>query len=250
MHRAIILLTIFLTAACQEEIVHNLSEMEVNRLRAELHAEGVESDKVRQPDGKWALAVDERQTLESLRFLESRRLLRATSEVRAQPTSLFMSRRERELMQLREVGEGVEDTLARIPGVLEARVHLFREERDAFQRTKDAAPTSASVFLLVSPDRIFAVDEVRDLVSGATGTAHDRVAVLVRYGEISAVDAPSTVPESSVSVPTQERWDWWSTQGVLYQVGAALVFGGVASLWALRPRKVMRSVLTSSLVRS
>lgn len=237
-------IALLVLVGCREEIVHNLSEHEANRLRAALHVEGIESEKVRQPDGNWALAVDENETLLSLQLLESRRLLRGRSDGEAPQSHLFMSRREREVLQLKDMALQIEETLTSVPGVLEARVHLYREERDVFQRAQHNPPISASVFVLIAPDKLLVVDEVRDLVSGATGSTRDRVSVMLRYGETP----PNSIEQQPLPIeaPRESAWrGWWSQEGILLQIGLALIAGGIACMWMLRsgqrPRLLKRT---------
>lgn len=175
---ACLLVALCLTG-CREQIVHNLSENEANRLLTRLGNSSLEAEKIKQPDGKWALAVDRSQALSAIKLLDDARLLRENPTEGSDKSSMLSSREDQRFRLERALSHEIEMTLANIPGVLEVRVHLNLPPLDPFfgQPLEKASSASASVFLLAR-DLQVSKEEIARLVSGASGIPAQTISVI------------------------------------------------------------------------
>lgn len=62
---------------CREEIVHNLSEGDSHRVFSFLSGRGIASGRVRQPDGRWAISVEQGEVVTAIQSLTESRILRS-----------------------------------------------------------------------------------------------------------------------------------------------------------------------------
>lgn len=169
----------FFLSACQEQIIHDLSEREANKIISHLSLANLDADKVLQPDGRWAIAVSRDSMIAALTYLDTQRVLSTRDAKPLQGKgSMIPSREEQWFRYERSVALSIEESLAALPGVLEARVHLNLPEEDPLFGTARRASGSGSVLLVVD-ERFEAQDEeVSALVGGAAGLSKDVVRVL------------------------------------------------------------------------
>ncbi len=189
---------------CREQILHDLSEKEANKVISRLSSSGASAEKVLQSDGRWAISVSSDKVLSALSFLDTHRVLPAR-EGEPKPKSqggLVPSREEQWFQYERSVAQSIEDSLSTIQGVLEARVHLHLPESDPLFGTRRDEHGSGSV-LVVIDSRFLAKDEdVAHLVAGAAGITAANVRVLrsiapnAREETLTRVAAPAS-PEDS-----------------------------------------------------
>ena len=174
---------VLVTTACKEQILHNLNEAEANRYLTGLHDARIVAEKVKQADGHWALAVEQSDAVQAIKALEDRRLFRGEGAV-PQKSSVISSREDQRFRFERALAREVENTLASIDGVLEARVHLNMPPTDPlFGTPLKNAVGSASVLLVVRADFGLPSDEIAQLVSGASGIERKAVSVLVNRAQ-------------------------------------------------------------------
>jgi|694.fasta_scaffold10224_3 type III secretory pathway lipoprotein EscJ len=164
---------------CDEQIIHDLGEAEANRVVSRLSVAALDAHKVQQSDGRWAVAVPEESILPALTFLESNRVLTP----RGQPSGsskggLVPSRQEQWFRYERAMAQAIEESLAALAGVLEARVHVNLPESDPLFGTKKREGGSGSVLLLVDGGFVASNDEISALVAGAAGIPAQHVTVL------------------------------------------------------------------------
>lgn len=159
---------------CQEAILHDLDELQANRVRLTLERNSIEAKKIK--DGsKWLIQVSEKRVTEALQVIESSRLLRSTlRRIETPEGSLIQSREERLSRLLESRSRSLEDTLQSIPGVLEAHVHLYADS--AGKKAK-----SASVLILLDGEAEPEYSGIQSLVSGASGVPADLVSVINRF---------------------------------------------------------------------
>jgi type III secretory pathway lipoprotein EscJ len=217
-----------MSAGCQEEIVHDLSEREANRVVSELHNARLSASKIPQADGRWAIAVSADEMVSALKVLEFQRVLAPPN---ARATSLskgaFIPSREEQIFRYeRAMSEALEDSLAAIPGVLEARVHLNLPPDDPLLGSPRVSTGSGSVLLLVG-DRCEAKDEeVAHLVGGAAGLPPGTVKVLRSRAESPVV---AQAQERSLSAVTPDGGDAKTYAPPLRQVLLGAI--GVCVAW-------------------
>ncbi len=165
---------------CKEQIIHNLSESEANRLLTRLDEAKIESEKVKQADGKWALAVEKGQVVVAIKFLSDARMLRAESVAISESGSVLSSREEQRFRYERALSKEIESTLSSIDGVLESRVHLNMAPLDPL--LGNVLPNSkgtASVLVVALQQFTLGKDEISALVSGASGIEIAGISVLI-----------------------------------------------------------------------
>jgi flagellar biosynthesis/type III secretory pathway M-ring protein FliF/YscJ len=246
----ILILSIFLLSACDEQILHDLSESEANRVISRFSGTAIIPTKVVQSDGRWAIAVPRESSVSALAFLDSHRVLsaRGGKGPKAAKGGLVPSREEQWFSYQRAVAQSIEDTLNSLGGVLEAHVHVNLPEHDPLLGRKRDAGGTGSV-LLVIDDR-FAVkdEEVSALVSGAAGLPAGSVTVLRSIaarnsGSVAEQDEPSVVAlvAPSVTAPVvssealgPELPKWLSLQ-IAYAAMGSFVCGTVGVI-AVRRR--------------
>jgi type III secretion protein J len=178
---ALVLLFMALAVAgCEEQILHDLSESEANRVVSRLRSSAVEPRKVVQSDGRWAIAVARQQVGDALAFLDSQRVLsvRSVQPARGAAAGLVPSRQEQWFSYQQAVARSIESTLNSIDGVLEAHVHLHLPERDPLLGRKSDEGGSGSVLLLIGQRCAVSDEQVAALVAGAAGVPAERVKVL------------------------------------------------------------------------
>ena len=165
---------------CKEQILHNLAEDEANNFLTKLHAGAIDAEKVRQADGRWALAVEKDAALPALKLLSDSRLLRAAGREPQSKPSMVSSREEQRFQYERSLSSSIEQTLFAIDGVLDARVHLNLPPLDPlFGQPLSKEAGSASVLLVTSPGVILPEEKVQALVAGASGIAAAKISVLL-----------------------------------------------------------------------
>ena len=172
---------LFVLLGCNEEIIHNLSEPQANKLLTGLHSAQIEATKVRQPDGQWALSVRGQDTIAAIKYLDDSRVFRSEKRTSKERGGLISSREDERFEHERSMSSSIEQTLFAIRGVLDARVHLNLPVRDPLfgKQVDSLAKGTGSVLLIV--DSSYATEEegVRGIVSGASGVDFDAIAVLI-----------------------------------------------------------------------
>ena len=184
--------------ACREEILHELDEMRANQVQLVLERSSIEAEKVRSGAG-WNIVVPHSQATAALAVLEQSRILwRDLSRFKDLSQNFIQSREERAHAAERQIAWTMEQTLERIPGVLEARVqlHLNQQSLDPFgPKVKD----SGSVLLVVNGDRPHEAEPMKRLISGATGVEPDSIAVLVSSADPSLEIRLAATSEAAVA---------------------------------------------------
>ncbi|MEZ4753615.1 MAG: hypothetical protein R3A13_04800 [Bdellovibrionota bacterium] len=182
----ITLLFLLLTfAACKDELMHNLSEYEANKLITSLDQIEIEAEKSKQADGKWTLSVASKSTVPALTHLDKLRFFKKNTEASEKQASMLSSREEQKFQFERSLSGSIERTLSTLNGVLDARVHLNLPFADPLfgQRLDLASTGSASVLLVTESSFPNSNLEVASLVAGASGISEKRVSVLISKQE-------------------------------------------------------------------
>jgi len=170
-------------AGCKEQIVHDVNELEANRILTSLHEARIEGRKVRQADGTWAISVSTSDSLPAIRHLNESRIIRDTAAGLNTRSGIIGSREDQRFRFERALSKEIESTLSSIEGVLESRVHLNIPPVDPlFGRRLNDATGSASVLVVASSTSAVSREEVVALVAGASGIAADVISVLISQG--------------------------------------------------------------------
>lgn len=245
------LLVCWVISGCQEQILHDLSEAEANKVLSRLSSSGSSADKVLQSDGRWAISVPRDKVLPALSFLDTHRVL-SSREGDPKPKSqsgLVPSREEQWFRYERSVSQSIEDSLTTMQGVLEARVHLHLPESDPLFGTRRDDRGSGSVLMVIDPRFQAKDEELAALVAGAAGISATQVRVLRSTAPAARHESPAEVAVveplearpavSGDQVPIDlSRAASDSTVTRRVEVGIASVVGaGIAALGALLVRR-------------
>jgi type III secretion protein J len=185
-----------LVAGCDEQILHDLSEQDANKVLSRLSAGSVGATKILQSDGRWAISVSHDEIVPALAYLDTNRVLspRSAAISTSSKSGFVQSREEQWFRYERSVAVSIEDSLAAMLGVLEARVHLNLPETDPLFGTRKEHTGSGSVLLVVDA-RYGAKDaEISSLVSGAAGIPASKVMVLKSQAQL--INAPTNVRDA------------------------------------------------------
>ena len=188
-----------LLGGCDEEILHSLDENQANRVKLVLAQTGIVAEKI-QENGSWALRVSGAEVTPALAALSrSRTLQRELTRKSELPAGLLQSKEERSRFAERELAWNLERTIESLPGVLEARVHLFLVAPSMLEVQEHAAEQSASALLILETGVKVEEQKIREIISGASGIQPQRVTVLSAAAEQNQWPAIGT-PQLAASV--------------------------------------------------
>ncbi|MCI5065283.1 hypothetical protein MRY87_06130 [bacterium] len=199
---------LLLLLGCQEQILHDLSETEGNRLITKLHDIGIVAEKKIQADGTWALAVQKDDVLKALSALSDARVFRrAGGDYRERGDSMLPSRDAQRFQFERAVAQEIELTLSALGGVLESRVHLHLPPSDPLfgRKLADNFSTSASVLLITEESFVEDVEQIKELVSAAAGVNREKVSILVSGSRVEALRKGSASEKPQLLAATVRR---------------------------------------------
>jgi type III secretory pathway lipoprotein EscJ len=184
--RALLLLVLLVSSvSCRETILHDLDELRANRVTLILAQANITAQKVR--DGSlWSVSVSAGDVTAALKAIEQSRAIKPyLKEITSQSSSIVQSREERSQMIERGLALALEQTLERLPDVLEARVHLHLEAEDRLNLIPVPKEGSASVLLVTLTGKAANETHVRQLVASASGVKQERVAVVTVPGQVN-----------------------------------------------------------------
>ncbi len=186
-------------SACEESLLHNLTEIEANRLIGILNSEGIEGEKILQTDLKWTLNVEKKDFVKAILLLDSKRLLKDTSTIKKEGSSLLGSNKEKDFYYERALSAELEKTLLTLNGVFDARVHLNVKKDDLLGlRKENENKNSAGVLMVVNEDEIFNESQIKSIISGASGIKKEDVSIVISRIKMShSKDAESNLIISS-----------------------------------------------------
>ncbi len=230
-------------SACQEQIVHDLSEREANKVISHLSLAKLGAQKVIQPDGRWAISVAHDAIVPALTYLDTQRVL-ASRDVKG-PTgkgSMIPSREEQWFRYERSVAMSIEESLAAIPGVLEARVHVNLPEEDPLFGVPGRPGGSGSVLLVVEERFVTKDEEIAALVGGAAGIPRDVIRVLKSPAALpkqAEADRPLPAGEQPPAIASSVKVPWAEGMAVC---AALVTVVGIRQVRARRHKKVTFSL--------
>ncbi|NDC37691.1 MAG: hypothetical protein EBZ48_06520 [Proteobacteria bacterium] len=178
--KALVLITLVLLTGCREQILHNLSEIDVTRIASRLESQGIAAERERQPDGRWTILVNREDSSRAVQLIESHRLLREDRGPQDAKSSMLASREDQRFHYERSLSRELESTLGTLDGVLEARVHLNLPPLDPiFGQPLAQTKGSASVLVIVGSGFVAQSAEIAGMISGASGISVDGISVLI-----------------------------------------------------------------------
>jgi type III secretion protein J len=176
--------TALLVGCGRIELYTDLSEQQANEVAAVLIAAEIDADKLRGEEKSWAVRIDKAQLPRAMDVLETAGMPRRGTQGMAElfrKDGFISSPLEERARFIAATSLELQQTLSRMNGVVDARVHLAMPERDPL--TDAVVPPSASVFVKYAQTVRFAesggVDNVKALVRDAVeGLAVERITVV------------------------------------------------------------------------
>jgi len=182
--RAAALVPMLLLAACgSQEVYRDLKETEANELVAALQTAGIESTKNAGEKEKWSVSVAQGDFARAVTVLRAEGLPRHDFESLGTVFKKegFTSSPLAERARLNYgMSQELAQTISKIDGVVEARVHLAMPEPDPLSR--EVKPASASVFVKYRPgfELRSQTAAIKSLVTNSIeGLAYDKVSVVM-----------------------------------------------------------------------
>jgi type III secretion protein J len=213
------------TAGCDEQILHDLSEQDANKVLSRLSAGALDARKVLQSDGRWAISVSRDLIVPALSFLDNNRVL----SPRSSPSSgnskggFVPSREEQWFRYERSIAASIEDSLSAMLGVLEARVHLNMPETDPLFGSRKENTGSGSVLLVVDARYAAKDEEISGLVSGAAGIPANKVTVLKSQAQIDKAGIQSIErAEAAIKILPKVAHDQRAESTAPFEIGIVL----------------------------
>lgn len=221
-----LLLIITLVSCGERKIVHNLSEIDANRLIVRLNRAGIEAHKSSDDKSVWSVEVPAGRVSDALVVAEDLKLRRPGASLK-DLSGLFVSKEQREFALQAALSRSLEDSFLVLPGVREAKVHLNLPPKNALLKT-EITNASGSASVLIMRDVAFNLDsrEIKSLVAGATGLSSDVVSVWLLESSLVTPQAPRSggtngelAEEASFNL-----WQWGGASGLGGACAALLFF--------------------------
>jgi type III secretory pathway lipoprotein EscJ len=196
--KGLTLAVLFFLTGCEEAILHDLDEVKANKVKVVLAKANIASTKEKE-GASWSIKVDSDLVTEALTVIEENRLIKRELENDTPTSSSFLpSKSERMFFMQQQTSRSLEKTLEQIPGVLEARVHLFESKSSPVSLEDELEKQSASVLIVTNNEAGVDLGDLRELISGATGIEKEGISIMISaFGEeneiIGEVENPQTV---------------------------------------------------------
>ena len=211
-----------LLASCgQIELYSGLTEQEANEMLAVLNRHGITSTKVPQKEGLVALSVPSEVVAHAIEILRSVGLPREKF-VRMgdifKKEGLISSPMEERVRYLFGLEQEIAGTLAKIDGVIAARVNIVLPE--AGRAGQPSNPSSAAVFLKVRKDTDLEpmIPQIKVLVTNSVeGLVYEKVTVVLfpTVIDIPEVEAPPLKTLLGIRIDPASEDNLWLVVGTL-----------------------------------
>jgi type III secretion protein J len=235
----VLLLTALLFAGCGKvSLFSDVSEGEANEMMAILLARDIGCDKSAGKDEKWVLKVAQKDFSRAVEVLKAQGYPRDKFEKIGQvfqKSGLVSSPTEERIRYMYALSQEIADTLMRIDGVMNARVHIVIPNNDPL--AEKVTPASAAVFIRYRQgfDLEALTPQLKSLVTRSIeGLNYDNVSLVL----VPAANAglSSGAPRAAAVPPAQDP----VILGALVLAGVAVVLGLVwlaQRQWARRSLK-------------
>jgi type III secretion protein J len=247
--RAALASVLLLCGCSNQELYSQLSERQANDMVAVLRSAGIEADK-HAHDGRFAVTTAARDFPQAVRTLNAQGYPRETFDTIGQVfrrEGFVSSPLEERARLVHAMSQEISNTLARIDGVVAARVHLVMPERHPL--VDKVQPSAAAVFIKHRPGKDLSsqVTQIKALVvNSVEGLSYDgvTVALFVAEGTLGDLARPdvgaNAAASSSASLPL-----------LLGAAGAGLVtLAGATGLWWRRRAGTARAPAGSTTTRA
>jgi type III secretion protein J len=139
---------LFVLTGCKETLFARLSEQQANQVVAALSEAGIQANKSQVDENFWQVSVDEKQLGQASRLLQSQGIPHSKHVSMGETfkkDGLIPSVTEERIRYVYSLSEELSVTLRKIPGVVDARVHVVIPRNDPLATR--IIPSSASVFI-------------------------------------------------------------------------------------------------------
>ncbi len=234
----------WLLAGCSRiDLYTDLSEQQANEVAAVLLAAEIDADKRLSETKAWAVRIEKSDLPRAMDVLEGAGVPRITAPSMAEifkKDGFISSPLEERARFISATQSGLEQTIARMNGVLDARVHLAMPERDPL--TDAIVPPSAAVMVRYAQDIKFAenggINNVKALVRDAVeGLAPERITVVATPSAGSWRHSVRPTDKLLAGYAYQKPW----LRGEVWVgVAASLLLLALFALWWTRARWMPR----------
>jgi type III secretion protein J len=149
---SILLCTWVLLSGCYQELYTDQPEQQINEMMALLEQDGIACKKTTGLEGTWSLQVDADKVSAAMNVLHANGYPRKAFENMGrvfEKKGLISSPTEERIRFIYALSQEISDTIARINGVLDARVHIVLPENNPL--ADKLIPSSAAVFIKQKP---------------------------------------------------------------------------------------------------
>jgi type III secretion protein J len=237
---AVLLVAGILCACSRIDLYTNLREQEANEVAAVLLAAQIDADKQQSENKLWSVRIDKPDLPRAMDVLDGSGYPHTTTQTMAEvfkKDGFISSPLEERARFISATAQELQHTIARMNGVVDARVHLAMPERDPL--TDAVVPASASVFLKYGQNVKF--DENGGLVN-VKALVRDAVEGLTPE-RITVVAVPVSGPWRQAIRPSNQLLNEyayqrpWLSNGAAWLLGSLGVLGLVGFLgWWTQPR--------------
>lgn len=238
---AVLTLALLLAGCGKIALFSDLAEQEANEMMAILVPRDIDCTKTPAKEGKWNLKVGPKDFPRAVDLLKAHGYPR-DKFVRIgdvfQKSGLVSSPTEERIRYMYALSQEIAETLMRIDGVMNARVHIVIPDNDPL--AAKVTPSSAAVFIRYRPgfDIESLTPQLKNLVMRSIeGLNYDNVSLVLVPAANAPASAPTVVPAAA---PLVSREQLLIGGGVL----VLLLLGGAAA-WLLQrqsSRKVAKAV--------
>jgi type III secretion protein J len=241
---------LLLVGCARIDLYTSLSEQQANEVAAVLLAAEIDADKRISETKAWAVRIDKSDLPRAMDVLEGAGVPRASAPSMAEifkKDGFISSPLEERARFISATQSGLEQTIARMNGVLDARVHLAMPERDPL--TDAIVPPSASVFVRYAQDVKFAenggLNNVKALVRDAVeGLAPERITVVATPSAGSWRHSVRPTDKLLAGYAYQKPWlsgTVWIGSGVLLLLGALFALWWTRARWMSKFKRARRT---------
>jgi type III secretion protein J len=232
------------------DLYTNLSEQQANEVAAVLLAAEIDADKHVSETKAWAVRIEKSNLPRAMDVLEGAGVPRTSAPTMAElfkKDGFISSPLEERARFISATAMELQQTLGRMNGVLDARVHLAMPERDPL--TDAVVPPSASVFVRYAQDVKFAenggVNNVKALVRDAVeGLAPERITVVATPSAGSWRHSVRPTDKLLAGYAYQKPWlslDTWLALGVALSLLAAVALWWTRARWWPRLKRARKA---------
>jgi type III secretion protein J len=236
------LIALLLLTGCKETLLSRLSELQANQVLAALSEAGIAANKEQTDENNWVIAVQGDQLGRASALLQSQGIPHAKHVPMGEifkKDGLIPSASEERIRYVAGLSEELSMTLRKIPGIVDARVHVVIPHNDPLaSRVK---PSTASVFVKHRDkvDMSIIGNNIKDLVAAGVDGLDIKNVALFSF-PVAEVSPPKVVPATHVvqaaihtttNAAGQVEQSMWASafEAISIAIGGFLLVGALVS---------------------